>query len=223
MWPVKAKNIESENFVGFTIYLKCFLKAYAFKQILDNLSLLSHKNDGLIFTPINSAYEFYTRSQILKWKPPHLQTIDFIVESSEIPFIYNLLCVFEGRQMEQMYTQEITKKEKISLLSCKTNRKIAEWQTFDAGAKEYEGKICEFFYDEDKIIMGIDGCVEIKGGWELYKIRNDKTEPNNITVVLSQMNSVDSLINETDFLEISKQIKNTMVSRDNISKKNQIT
>ena len=114
-------------------------------------------------------------------------------------------------------------KEKLSLFSCKTNRKITEWQTFDASSKEYEGKICEFFYDENKTIMGMDGCVEIKGGWELYKIRNDKTEPNNITVVLSQMNSVDSLINETDFCEISKQIKNTMLIRDSGSKKNQIT
>ncbi|KYK64549.1 mRNA capping enzyme, partial [Toxoplasma gondii TgCatPRC2] len=35
---------------------------------------LPHESDGIIFTPVNLPYATGTCRQLLKWKPPHLNT-----------------------------------------------------------------------------------------------------------------------------------------------------
>jgi len=52
--------------------------SYGLTKILEfEIPRLKHKNDGLIFTSINSPYIPGTCQKMLKWKPPHENTIDF--------------------------------------------------------------------------------------------------------------------------------------------------
>lgn len=43
------------------------------------MKTIPHKNDGLIFTQITPAYQPGTNKTIIKWKPPHMNTVDFYV------------------------------------------------------------------------------------------------------------------------------------------------
>ena len=68
-----------------TDYYKISAKRYYFgnvftgaKCILDSVSEKFYGNDGLVFTPVNDPYPRVKKwSGLLKWKPPHLNTIDF--------------------------------------------------------------------------------------------------------------------------------------------------
>eukprot|EP00750_Incisomonas_marina_P002094 INCI1206.1.p1 GENE.INCI1206.1~~INCI1206.1.p1 ORF type:complete len:833 (+),score=170.98 INCI1206.1:246-2744(+) len=44
------------------------------------VGLLQHENDGLIFTPNTMKYRAGTTYEILKWKPKHLNSIDFMLQ-----------------------------------------------------------------------------------------------------------------------------------------------
>jgi mRNA guanylyltransferase len=73
-------NTTSSHNLGIKVYLKDFFDVErteeVFKQLIPNLA---HKNDGLIFTRISAKYLTDRNEEILKWKPPHLNTIDFLV------------------------------------------------------------------------------------------------------------------------------------------------
>ena len=50
---------------------------YLFEMIDHKDGVLLHENDGLIFTIDACPYYPGTCEQIIKWKPPHMNTIDF--------------------------------------------------------------------------------------------------------------------------------------------------
>jgi len=52
-----------------------------FENLLDKLK---HENDGIIFTVDNCPYYPGTCEQIFKWKPVHLNTIDFCLKKVEL-------------------------------------------------------------------------------------------------------------------------------------------
>ena len=58
-------NSEKYNIVKFMLYkyIKC----------------LPHKNDGLIFNHQSKKYEFGMNLGYVKWKPAHLNTLDFML------------------------------------------------------------------------------------------------------------------------------------------------
>ncbi|PKI82898.1 Ceg1p [Malassezia vespertilionis] len=62
----------------FEVMIKPMDLAYGIETVLrTRVPSLQHKNDGLIFTSLNSSYVCGTDPRILKWKPPHENTIDF--------------------------------------------------------------------------------------------------------------------------------------------------
>jgi mRNA guanylyltransferase len=48
-----------------------------FKLIDDKKGILVHENDGLIYTVNECPYYPGTCDEIMKWKPSHMNTIDF--------------------------------------------------------------------------------------------------------------------------------------------------
>ncbi|OIR58611.1 MAG: mRNA-capping enzyme subunit alpha, guanylyltransferase [Amphiamblys sp. WSBS2006] len=62
----------------FQLEAKLFQFSYHSRYILDEIvPSLKHANDGLVFTPVNSRYKSGTCRELLKWKPPEMNTVDF--------------------------------------------------------------------------------------------------------------------------------------------------
>jgi len=51
---------------------------------------LPHATDGIIFTRVDAPYIVGTNSNIVKWKPNSLNSVDFIIKPSQNEGIYNL-------------------------------------------------------------------------------------------------------------------------------------
>jgi mRNA guanylyltransferase len=81
-WPEDFANMP------FEVKIKNIQKPYGtvmmFKDVLPGLP---HGNDGLIFQCIETAYVSGTDQHILKWKPPHENTIDFLLKLGDFPVI----------------------------------------------------------------------------------------------------------------------------------------
>ena len=65
--------------------------AYKLFESLLESGRLEHENDGLIFTIDDCPYYPGTCEQIFKWKPIELNSIDFRIEHTQIPFVSKLL------------------------------------------------------------------------------------------------------------------------------------
>ncbi|KAJ4298252.1 Dcp1p-Dcp2p decapping enzyme complex alpha subunit [Kalmusia sp. IMI 367209] len=70
----------------FKVMEKTQHSSYHIGHMFDTiLPTLRHGNDGLIFTCKSTRYQFGTDNHILKWKPPHENTIDFKLRIGEFP------------------------------------------------------------------------------------------------------------------------------------------
>lgn len=62
----------------FTLLLKTMYKPYHMGHLFSQvIPALPHGNDGLVFTPVQDAYRSGTCPRMLKWKPAHMNTVDF--------------------------------------------------------------------------------------------------------------------------------------------------
>jgi mRNA guanylyltransferase len=60
--------------------LKDFFQVEYIKHLSEKVvPNLKHGNDGMIFTRNQAEYVIGRSNYILKWKPPHLNTIDFLL------------------------------------------------------------------------------------------------------------------------------------------------
>ncbi|EZG72707.1 putative mRNA capping enzyme [Gregarina niphandrodes] len=62
------------------IYLKDFYEIWDILSIRNASKRLPHLSDGIIFTPVAVPYVAGTCRQLMKWKPPELNTLDFASE-----------------------------------------------------------------------------------------------------------------------------------------------
>lgn len=95
---------------------------HLFKLIDHSTGILLHENDGLIFTVDQCPYYSGTCTEIMKWKPPHMNTIDFqLIEGIKIgeEKLWGLCVmgevlfdfyVFDDKKLEQEYQAQIEKK-----------------------------------------------------------------------------------------------------------------
>lgn len=160
---------------GFRITAKAMMKAHGFHQILDAIPRLRHANDGLVFTPVADPYQPMSRSRILKWKPPQLNTVDFYVVRRPNDGCYALYVTVVGYQLEHSR-------------STASGMLLFDWY-FPEPAGPAPDALCdvvaEFSFDAHREILDPRDCTIRHGGWVLYKIRTDKREPNNIKTALN--------------------------------------
>ena len=185
----------SNKYTKFRIVAKQMIKSYGCESILKNISKLNHKNDGLIFTPVDEPYVLYQRSKIIKWKPPKLNTIDFLIKKTSIPYIYTLYALGESSQFKQ--------------LKINNNMNIcAGYYICDDDSNTiFHNNIGEFFWNSTKEIFDFEDGSLSTGGWELYKLRYDKATPNNIKIILDQFEALDALITEDELISYLPEIK----------------
>lgn len=94
----KAKNMYNFGKEPFGIRCKEFRDLSKIQEVFDLMSKLPHENDGLILGPVHQPYKAGRDQRLLKWKPPHLNTVDFKLEVKRVSkpdmpteTVYNLL------------------------------------------------------------------------------------------------------------------------------------
>mmetsp|Transcript_50957 Transcript_50957/g.58437 ORF Transcript_50957/g.58437 Transcript_50957/m.58437 type:complete len:362 (-) Transcript_50957:1734-2819(-) len=165
--------VESDS---IKLFLKDFFETSELKHLYDNIvPKLPHENDGLIFTKVEMVYKPGTHEDIIKWKPPELNSVDFylfpdfalhVLGSSKKPEFY-----------DQLYPRTVEEREKYSELI----------QNSPSGFV-----IVECGFSRQTFVDWKD--VPHSNGWRLDRVREDKATANYITVVDKIRQSIDDNI-----------------------------
>ncbi|KAF2270230.1 mRNA capping enzyme, alpha subunit [Lojkania enalia] len=183
------------------VYVPYHIK-HMFHEVLPNLP---HGNDGLVFTCKNTPYEFGTDNHILKWKPPHENTIDFKLKLGEYPMYdpedglppyrdYNAkpdkfqLQIHVEKNHYKTFDKELTV----------TNE---EWEKLKSLGQRLDGRIIECYRDTD-------------GTWRYKREddgtprwRDDKRHANHYTTVNSVLQSIEDPVTEADLIAAEGKVK----------------
>ena len=201
-----GQSITPDDLKPFALKPKKTYPAYALQEMFNNvLPVLKHGNDGLIFTCRTTRYEFGTDRHILKWKPPHENTIDFKLQLGEFPLIdpqdgedglipdydalpspIHLLVQHNQSQYHPFATLTLTP---------------SEWSILKALNQRLDGRIIE--------------CYRSPSGHWKYKTeadgsprwRDDKKDANHISTVNSVLASIEAPVTELDLLANEENIK----------------
>ncbi|KAL8272752.1 hypothetical protein Esti_003302 [Eimeria stiedai] len=198
------------------IYLKASDMGLDFFEIFDleairRLALrLPHPSDGIIFTPVRLPYVTGTCPLLLKWKPPHLNTVDFSVEPvydlDGVPQIFILCASYRGVRTfaglvlapygefyKELYDMACRGSAGGVIVECFW-RPTAPVFTFYPALRERPSAREEQrwnsrnqghpFYDFDRGEWR-------EGGWVAERIRTDKAMPNDVKVLVSVKRSID--------------------------------
>lgn len=148
----------------FELRVKKFYSMKDIDMILESIiPQLEHKNDGLIFTQVDSFYKIGMQRTTLKWKKPDQHTVDFLIKEYNGPRV----------QMDE---------------NDKDFYWILELWLLNVEKKEIHANYTPITRDEllnlgFEYIFGIYGLIceckwDAKRGWRPIKIRYDKCEPN---------------------------------------------
>lgn len=173
------KMYEGAEEGALKVSVKEMQKAYGLQAVYAQQNKLKHGSDGLIFTPTNMPYRSGTAPKLLKWKPPHLNSIDFVVrKSGEWERLYKLFCLDCDKKLvhfDYYFDVELTDDPE---------------STEQEGHTDLAGTLCEFRFNPEKWVYDLSDLSLVKGGWELIKVRTDKDMPNAVSVVVNVMNSI---------------------------------
>jgi len=170
------------------IFMKEMYNVWNAGVIFDNiLTKLQHENDGLIFTVKAAPYYPGTCEHIFKWKPMHLNTIDFNV----VPLVskhtqgacwYEHVWQLQTRDFEifdfivfspeeDRYYRELSKQQQPLVLECNFDKHL------DHPALAYLSSLSGEL-PKKSLGMILSGDVPEKGqsqgGWKVHRQRTDK-------------------------------------------------
>jgi mRNA guanylyltransferase len=204
-----GKNITPNDLKPFALKGKKTYEAYRLEDIFSKvLPTLKHGNDGLIFTCVSTPYQFGTDRHILKWKPPHENTIDFKLRLGDFPLIdpqdgeggpipdYDAMP--SPVQLHIMHNKnEYQPFANLTLTP-------AEWKILKSLNQRLDGRIIE--------------CYRTEAGQWKYKTeadgsprwRDDKKDANHISTVNSVLASIEAPVTEMDLLGNAEAIWNNV-------------
>jgi mRNA guanylyltransferase len=165
----------------FSVYLKDFFDVCHSSNIVFPYGCrLPHECDGLIFTPADDPYKAGTCPRLLKWKPAHLNTVDFVIE---------LVMGYRPEDLHAKLLPAVAGVQKFSgiwLARCGPmwnwlieNRKEANNKVVECG---WDPHVCTFEPSNSKEFVDT-GIWKKEGGWVLHRVRDDRTTPNDESVV----------------------------------------
>ena len=191
----------------FTVGIKHMYRKQDVKLVLEQvLPSLPHENDGLIFTREDEPYKIGTCEFILKWKPLHLNSVDFLLEvvylknaSGKMEGRYcTLKCGSSGQLMHFGYIHIEAAKQEDLLKTHGRAPFIAEcvfdmeWSSPGPPANGGNGS------------MWSDWTNRPGGGWKYLRHRPDKKLPNNINTVENVFKSIRANIVADDLVGYSR-------------------
>eukprot|EP00914_Ancora_sagittata_P020132 GHVO01039907.1.p2 GENE.GHVO01039907.1~~GHVO01039907.1.p2 ORF type:complete len:455 (+),score=98.03 GHVO01039907.1:53-1417(+) len=214
----------SNNFLE--IYIKDFFEIWDIPCIQNFSDRLPHLSDGIIFTPVDAPYCAGTCKKLIKWKPPHMNTVDFVGEvmydfttnqprgvalyfgDKGVTTPANMFLVPTGDIYNQLINSGRT--------ALDNQQKMA--RTADASPARHRRPlnirhILECSFDPTTIhtppvraqkngryVFDFDNPTVVEGGWIAQRIRTDKTTPNDKRVVDRVREAIDDGVTFTELL-----------------------
>jgi mRNA guanylyltransferase len=202
----KLTSTPNPDLRPFALKEKKTYPAYSIRTMLDNvLPTLKHGNDGLIFTCKSTCYEFGTDRHILKWKPPHENTIDFKLRLGDFP----LMDPEDGEEGLIPDYDAMPTSFQLLVQHNKDNYQYFadlaitpdEWEILKGLEQRLDGRIIECYRS-------------LSGQWK-YKAegdgsprwRDDKKDANHISTVNSVLASIEAPVTEEMLLANEESIK----------------
>ncbi|KCZ76538.1 hypothetical protein H311_02460, partial [Anncaliia algerae PRA109] len=159
-----------------------------------------HETDGLIFTPLKHPYKSGTEPLLLKWKPPYLNSVDFILKKTLDNWVYEMHC-FGNKNQLVLFDYYYDLNDDLEPLE-----------------NSYDGLLAELSYNFNKWVVDPSDLSKYQGGWEIIKFRTDKTTPNSYSVILNIVKSINENINHDFFEENLKSIYEKWQERNNVKR-----
>lgn len=190
----------------FRVKEKKVYPPYSLKVMFEDiLPHLPHGNDGLVFTCKRTPYKFGTDPNILKWKPPHENTIDFKLRLGDFPRFdpedgeEGLIPDYDAPPLEiQLLVQHNKGDYRFFAYLAFTPQ---DWETLKSLNQRLDGRIIECYRDN-------------AGNWRFKtehdgtpRWRDDKKDANHISTVNSVLDSINNPVTEQDLLAESAKIK----------------
>lgn len=132
--------------------------------------VLCNANDGLIFSPVGMAYQVRNCPALLKWKPPHLNSIDFTLQLEQTvdrkrkqPTVRSFIA-YQGERT-------LVRLREVYFSSKLRNMFATEFQ-------KYNNTVVELSYDRNA------------GEWRYIRRREDKAAPNYSSTVIDTMETI---------------------------------
>ncbi|KAJ7782641.1 mRNA capping enzyme, catalytic domain-containing protein [Mycena metata] len=177
----------------FDIRVKKVEFSYSVQQVFVDMANLQHESDGLIYTCVNAPYTPATDDNILKWKPPSENSIDFklvlrfppLAENPSQPDFHAkpifLLHVWCGDTKYEPYDE--------------MHVDDAEWERFKASGEQYDDRIVEVRWDASE------------SHWKWMRFRPDKPNGNHRSIVEKILVSIADGVEKETLLERSSSIR----------------
>lgn len=187
----------------FQFRMKDMQLGYAMEMMFrDVLPRLKHGNDGLIFTCRTTPYTIGTDQNIIKWKPPHENSIDFKIrldipqyqpEDGDAPFpdyeaIPRIILLIRADRNEDIPRGELYVTQE-------------EWANLVALNEPLDDRIVEARLDEQK-------------RWRYMRFRDDKANANHASVFDSVFDSITDAITEQDLVNVAGNVKRAWKARN---------
>ncbi|KAK7467331.1 Dcp1p-Dcp2p decapping enzyme complex alpha subunit [Stygiomarasmius scandens] len=188
----------------FEIKVKPIRSSYNADQVFTvDIPALQHGNDGLIYTCVNAPYTPGTDPNIMKWKPPSENSIDFklVLRFPPLPnkpkepdfrakpvFLLEAWCgdkngVARYEQYDEMYVAD------------------DEWEQMKRSGQQYDDRIVEVHWDPSVM------------HWRMMRFRDDKPNGNHINVVENIIQSIAEGVDKDLLLSRSNLIRTAWKSR----------
>ncbi|PPQ87979.1 hypothetical protein CVT25_001058 [Psilocybe cyanescens] len=178
----------------FSIKVKAISFSYHVENVFNvDIPALQHGNDGLIYTCVNTPYTPGTDKNILKWKPPSENSIDFKLVLRFPPSRYDedepdwhakpvfLLHVWNGGNRYELYDDMYVDDE--------------EWEELKKSGDQVDDRIVEVHWDSNM------------SRWRMMRFRDDKPHGNHRSVVENIISSIADGVEKEALLERSNAIR----------------
>ncbi|KAF9448015.1 mRNA guanylyltransferase [Macrolepiota fuliginosa MF-IS2] len=187
----------------FSVAVKQISFSYHVRAVFDGIPLLQHGNDGLIYTCVSTPYTPGTDNNILKWKPPSENSIDFKLVLRFPPlrndpnkpdfhakplFLLHAWCGDErGQSKYEQYDDMYVDDE--------------EWERLKQSGEQIDDRIVEVHWDSEI------------SRWRMMRFRSDKPNGNHISVVENIIQSIADGVEKEALLKRSDAIRNAWKAR----------
>ncbi|KAK3676094.1 Dcp1p-Dcp2p decapping enzyme complex alpha subunit [Recurvomyces mirabilis] len=178
----------------------------------DRIPNLPHGNDGLIFTCVGTEYVSGTDQHILKWKPPHENTIDFRLVLGDFPMLEDEDGTYPDWDACPDLELHVNHGDSRSAGSgtaggyhrfANLTLTPPEWTAFKSLQQPLDGRIIECY--RDPATGHWRPKIEDRDGTPRF--RDDKTDANHISTVNSVLQSIEDAVGEGDLIEAAGRIK----------------